>query len=113
VGFTRLGVQSFCNSAYRELWGLQADPAVAETSIIDAIQSWEDLCDPQTDWSEIRDYVLNLQNRKPWETELVLNTGERLLCKIEPVAAGATLMRFSYLPSETRSLPQLKAEAVS
>jgi PAS domain-containing protein len=113
VVFTRLGVQSFCNSAYRELWGLQADPAVAETSIIDAIQSWEDLCDPQTDWSEIRDYVLNLQNRKPWETELVLNTGERLLCKIEPVAAGATLMRFSYLPSETRSLPQLKAEAVS
>lgn len=93
--FSRLGVLTFSNSAYRAQWKCDPDSAFAEITIIDATKDWQEACEPSPIWSELREYVLTLRDRSAWTSELTLTTGETLICHVEPVVAGATMVRFS------------------
>lgn len=92
--FSRLGVLTFSNAAYRERWKCDPDSAFAEVTIVDATRDWRDACQPSPIWSELRDFVLTLRERSGWDAELQTQDGETLICRVEPVAAGATMVRF-------------------
>lgn len=100
--FSRLGVLTFSNAAYRAQWKCDPDSAFAEITIVDATRDWQRECAPSPIWPEIREFVLTLRERSAWDAELVTHDGARLLCTVEPVAAGATMVRFTTLsPGDT------------
>ena len=92
--FSQLGVMTFCNNAYRSMWSFDEDNAYAETSITDATVLWAAECEPCPIWPELREYVTRLTDRAPWDATLVRRDDRRIACRIEPVAAGSTLIRF-------------------
>ncbi|MCT4555112.1 MAG: PAS-domain containing protein [Pelagimonas sp.] len=108
--FSRLGVLTFSNSAYRELWECDPDSSFAEISIVDATAEWTTACHPSPVWGELRDYVLTMQDRQPWDVPLTLRDGRHLQCMIEPVAAGATLVRFTNQSPAQQSVPEQTAK---
>ncbi len=93
--FSRLGVLTFSNSAYRTQWKCDPDSAFAEVTIVDATKDWQAACTPSPIWSELRDFVLTLRDRSAWTVDLTLTNGEAIQCHVEPVAAGATMVKFS------------------
>ncbi|NDV98243.1 PAS-domain containing protein [Salipiger sp. PrR002] len=97
--FSDHGTLSLCNAAYRTLWDDDPDSRVADLSVAEATARWQALCAPSPVWGEIRDFVLCLRERAPWEAHLRLHTGGGLLCRVAPMAGGATLVRFA--PEET------------
>jgi PAS domain-containing protein len=92
--FLQLGVLTFSNAAFRELWKCDPDSAFAELTIMDATQDWQRVCEPSPIWGELRDFVLTYRDRATWDADLRMRDGRRLLCTVEPVAAGATMIRF-------------------
>ncbi len=113
--FSRLGVLTFSNAAYRDQWNCDPDSAFAEITIIDASKDWQESCEPDPIWSDLREFVLTLRERKSWEVKLTSKAGERLLCTVQPVAAGATMVRFSRLhePAEEAARPRKQQRAIS
>lgn len=95
--FSRLGVLTFSNAAYREQWQCDPDSAFAEITIVDATRDWQKACTSSPIWADLREFVLTLRDRQSWTAELELLDGGRLLCTVQPVAAGATMVRFSKL----------------
>ncbi|SDX87809.1 PAS-domain containing protein [Citreimonas salinaria] len=93
--FSQLGVLTFCNSAYREMWKCDPDSAFAEVTIMDATQDWQRACLPSPIWDDLRDFVLTMRERSAWTAPLTMFDGRGLTCAIEPVAAGATMVRFA------------------
>ncbi|WP_375258248.1 PAS-domain containing protein [Citreimonas sp.] len=96
--FSQLGVLTFCNAAYREMWKCDPDSAFAEVTIVDATTDWQRACLPSPIWEDLRDFVLTMRERSSWTAPLTLFDGRSLTCAIEPVAAGATMVRFSREP---------------
>ncbi len=93
--FSRLGVLTFSNAAYRAQWDCDPDSAFAEITIVDATKDWQQACDASPIWPDLREFVLTLRDRQSIGADLVLKTGEPMRCVVQPVAAGATLVRFS------------------
>lgn len=96
VVFSQLGVMTFCNKAYRAMWAFDGGSAFHETSIADATILWTTQCNPCPIWPELREYVTRMTDRAPWDATLTHRDGGQIFCRIEPVSAGATLIRFSY-----------------
>ncbi len=92
--FSQLGVMTLCNTAYRSMWSFEDDSAFSETNITDATLLWAGECEPNPIWPELREYVTQLKDRAAWDAILVRHNGNHISCKIEPVAAGSTLIRF-------------------
>lgn len=104
--FSRLGVLTFCNAAYRKQWKCDPDSAFAEITIVDATRDWQHACEPVPIWPELREFVLTLRDRSAWDAELVTKDGQRMVLLIEPVAAGATMVRFSTLSALQLAEPE-------
>nr|WP_274705673.1 PAS-domain containing protein [Salipiger pentaromativorans] len=106
--FSQLGVLSFCNEAYRRLWGTDPDSAFAEVGIAEATRDWQAACKPSPIWAELRDFVLTLRDRAAWDAELETLAGQHMLCRAEPLAGGATLVRFGQIPALTARQPDMQ-----
>ncbi|MFZ7090974.1 PAS-domain containing protein [Primorskyibacter sp. 2E233] len=111
--FSRLGVLTFSNSAYRELWNCDPDSAFSEMSIVDATNDWQAVCEPSPIWTEMRDYVLTMQDRTAWDAPLQLEDGRNLHCWVEPVSAGATMVRFSFHAKTAEQRPLKESAAIA
>ena len=103
VVFSRMGVLNFSNTAYRHLWGDNPDTSLAETTINEATALWQAGCATSDIWDDLRDYVLRDQDRLPWEATLITVSGKPLYCKAQPVATGASLIRFTDAPPREHS----------
>ena len=97
--FNRTGVLTFCNDAYKHMWKRDPSTAFAETTIVDATQSWREGCAPALIWTELRDFVLQETERAPWDAKLDLRDGTPLSCVVEPLTGGATMVRFVRKPA--------------
>ena len=93
--FSRLGVLTFSNAAYRSRWNCDPDSAFAEITIVDATNDWQQACEPSPIWPGLREFVLTLRERQTWDADLTLKAGGRMRCRVQPVSAGATMVRFS------------------
>ncbi|MDU8910853.1 PAS-domain containing protein [Aestuariicoccus sp. MJ-SS9] len=109
--FSQLGVLTFCNAAYRDLWGCDPDSAFAEMSILDTTRQWQQRCEPSPVWPDLREFVLNIRDRAGWEAELQMRDGTDLTCFVEPVIAGATMVRFQHNARSTRPAQLMIADA--
>lgn len=89
------GTLTFCNAAYRDLWGVDPDSSFAQFTITDASRAWQDKSQPTPVWGELRDFVSARENRAEWRAEVRLRDGERLECAVRPIQSGATMVRFS------------------
>ncbi|SFC62050.1 PAS domain-containing protein [Salipiger profundus] len=98
VVFSQLGHLTFCNAAYRALWGDETEATISATDIAEATRSWQSSCHPSPIWGDLREFVLTLRDRAGWDAEIHTIAGERLFCRAEPLAGGATLVRFSPMP---------------
>ena len=95
VVFSHSGVLTFSNAAYRALWKSDPDGGFAEVTVLEATRHWQSFCAPSPVWGDLRNYVLDGQDRAAWDAELKLANGQTLTCNVEPVPGGATVVRFS------------------
>ncbi len=103
--FSQNGVLNFCNARYNELWRDQRGSAASDTNIVDAARIWQQACQGGPDWRHFRDLTLDPEQRRPWQTGLMLGDGTELLCRVVPVAGGATMVRFSRCDAHIAALP--------
>ncbi|WP_240453716.1 PAS-domain containing protein [Chachezhania antarctica] len=92
--FSSDGALAVSNPAYGKLWGVDPDAGFAQTTVIDAIRTWQDKCRPTPTWGDVRDFVTLRENRSEWSSTAFLRTGEAIWCGVYPVHGGATLVRF-------------------
>ncbi|MEM1075488.1 MAG: PAS-domain containing protein [Pseudomonadota bacterium] len=95
VVFSSAGVVTFCNLAYRELWGVDPDNSFADVTVADALLGWKSLCVDGPDWTALSDFVLTFGDRTPWTLPLDVKDGPALICTVTHIASGATVVRFS------------------
>lgn len=94
VVFSSTGVLTFCNLAYRELWGLDPDNSFADITIADSVQEWKRQCKPGARWAALTDFVRGYGERTSWDMPATLNSGSVLACTVSRIASGATVIRF-------------------
>lgn len=93
--FSSTGVLTFCNRAYRVLWGLDPDNSFADVTINDSILAWQERCAPGTQWTKLVDFVLDFGAKSSWDMPATLSSGDALTCTVSRIAGGATIIRFS------------------
>lgn len=98
VVFSSTGILTFCNLAYRNLWGLDPDNSFADVTINDSVQAWKDLCAPGACWTALPDFVLDFGETSSWEMPATLLTGDGLDCTVSRIASGDTIIRFQKTP---------------
>lgn len=96
--FDPKGILTVCNSAYARHWNVDPDTCIPETTILDATQIWKSAFHPSPVWPDLRDFVTSTTERASWDSELRGKDGRDVLCRIDPICHGATLIRFCLRP---------------
>lgn len=108
--FSNIGIMTFTNLGYQELWGNDPSSALVDTSIVEATRDWQSLCRPSPIWGDLRDFVLNTRERSEWCESIELLDGTLVTCRVVPLANGATLVRFQ--EDATDQLPRIPTKVV-
>ena len=107
------GTLTFCNAAYRSLWGVDPDRSFAQVTVVDATRTWQDQCHATPAWGELRDFVAAREDRAEWRAEVRLRRGGRLDCTVRPIQNGATMVEFAPVAEATGEPgPQAQRAAV-
>ncbi|MFL4469395.1 PAS-domain containing protein [Tateyamaria armeniaca] len=93
--FSSAGVLTFCNSAFREMWNMDPDCSFADVTIVDSIKEWQAQTAPNPAWADIRDFVMKLGERAPWEADVIHLQDGPYTVRLSPIASGATVVRFA------------------
>lgn len=96
--FSQSGQLTFSNKAYDHLWGFQGDTSFIDVTITDAVKLWKDKSLPNPLWQDLHDAVMTLHDRNEWTMPVCLTGQSPMLCKIVPIASGATVIRFMRQP---------------
>lgn len=112
VVFSSSGVLTFCNAAYRKLWGLDPDNSFADVTIADSVHAWKSLCAPGARWAALTDFVLDYGERKSWEMPVLLATGKSLACHVSRIASGATVIRFVLTANGQKPVMRAKVDPI-
>ena len=96
--FSQSGQLTFSNKAYDLLWGFEGETSFAEITISDAVKMWKEKSMPNPLWKDLMDAVMTLQGRTEWTMPVCLTGQSPMVCKIVPIASGATVIRFSRSP---------------
>lgn len=110
VVFSSTGILTFCNLAYRQMWGLDPDNSFADVTIADSVQEWARQCEPGARWAALSDFVLDYGETEAWEMATTLTNGQGLSCTVSRIASGATIVRFSRV-SEPEQKPRRLVQA--
>lgn len=103
--FDPQGTLTVCNTAYADLWNVNPDACIPETTIVEATQSWKSAFHPSPVWPELRDFVTSTTERVSWDSELRGKDGREVICRIDPICHGATLIRFCVRPRQRDAQP--------
>ncbi|WP_299619249.1 PAS-domain containing protein [uncultured Tateyamaria sp.] len=95
VVFSSAGVLTFCNAAYTEMWKLDPDNSFADVTIVDSIKDWQAQCRPDPAWGDMRDYVMKLGDRAPWDARVHHLAKGEFVAQVSPIVSGATVIRFT------------------
>ncbi|MFA8385981.1 MAG: PAS-domain containing protein [Pelagibaca sp.] len=104
--FDPQGTLTVCNTAYADLWSVDPDACIPETTIIEATQSWKSAFHPSPVWPELRDFVTSTTERVSWDSELRSKDGREVVCRVDPICHGATLIRFCFRPRQRDAQPE-------
>lgn len=92
--FNQRGILTLCNDAYKRMWQVDPDTSITDATILEATQDWKSAFHPSPVWPELRDFVTSDTERASWDTELRSRDGREVICRIDPICYGATLIRF-------------------
>ncbi|MEL6809656.1 MAG: PAS-domain containing protein, partial [Pseudomonadota bacterium] len=93
--FSAAGVLTFCNAAFREMWGMDPEGSFADVTIVDSLKEWQAQTLPDPAWADMRDFVMKVGERATWEANVVHKTAGPYTVHLSPIASGATVIRFS------------------
>lgn len=114
VVFSSTGVLTFCNLAYRELWGLDPDNSFADVTINDSVRAWKEDCAPNKLWDGLIDFVLDYGEKTSWDMTASLLSGAEVKCTVSRISSGATVVRFAFMqnnvPAEVKRLSDPQSE---
>ncbi|MDQ2090329.1 PAS-domain containing protein [Marimonas arenosa] len=96
--FSDTGVLTMSNEAFRALWYVDPDTSFAEFTIRDALRQWQTLAAGGPFWERLRDYFGNPNDRSEWFSDVTMNSGDSLECRVAPISGGATLVGFRLRP---------------
>ncbi|TMM52584.1 PAS-domain containing protein [Sulfitobacter sabulilitoris] len=112
VVFSATGIVTFCNAAYRRLWGLDPDNSFADVTIQDSLRDWQKQCAPGTDMTTIGHCVMSVGDRDAFHTSVRRSDGCSLECHVIPLAAAASMVRFQVgAPGSRHQRPVSATEA--
>ncbi|MEP4249728.1 PAS-domain containing protein [Tateyamaria sp.] len=92
--FSSAGVLTFCNSAYRMMWKMDSDCSFADVTIVDSLKEWQNQTAPDPAWADMRDFVMKVGERAPWEADIKHLSQGPYVVRLAPIASGATVIRF-------------------
>lgn len=96
--FASHGEMILSNSAYTNLWSHKTNEGPEKLTVTEASRLWMARSAPTPIWGDLRDFVLHSRQREPWRAEVRLISGERLDCRVQPLAGGSTLVGFAQNP---------------
>ena len=82
------------NAAFEDLWGKHQLDADQQATVIEATRFWQERSRPSPVWGDIRDFVRSRDGRSDWNATITLTSGRHVICHVQPVVNGATLVRF-------------------
>lgn len=92
--FSPTGILLQTNSAYRSLWGVDPEQRITDTSIFEASREWHEGTLPTPVWGDLREYVLDTNDRVEWSAPVVLIDGRVVECRFLPITGGGTQVIF-------------------
>ena len=92
--FSADGTLILTNAAYDRLWDSRPACRPGEIGMQAALRSWLERAQPNPLWHRLRRYVTGAEARVPLETVVQMKDGRHLICRIGPIAGGATLVGF-------------------
>jgi PAS domain-containing protein len=101
--FSPSGLLVFANAAYGQLWH-DAPDANRDSSIAEAVRSWQRGSAVSPVWAEARAFVLETGARTPWKGSARLGDGRLLACRFAALPGGASLIGFAVVPPDRRGL---------
>jgi hypothetical protein len=104
--FSQSGTLTFSNKAYDLLWGCETHSTFADITIKDAVTLWKEKTLPNPMWTDLQEAVMTLEDREPWTMPVCLQGQKPILCKVVPIASGATVVRFSCAPAQALDAPR-------
>ncbi|MFP7569338.1 PAS-domain containing protein [Marivita sp. S2033] len=107
--FSQQGILTVCNAAYKDMWSVDPDTCIEDATITDATQDWKAAFHPSPVWPELRDFVTSTTERASWDSELRSKDGREVICRVDPICFGATLVRFCNAASLRMSSPEKDA----
>lgn len=93
--FSQLGVLTFSNESFRQMWRFDPDSSFAETTVPDVLRIWQSECAPCAAWGGLAAYVTSFGERVPRKAEVLHHQQGRLAFRAEPLSGGATLISFA------------------
>jgi PAS domain-containing protein len=103
VVFSPTGILTFCNVAYRTLWGIDPDSSFADITVGDSIREWKSRAEPGARWTALNDFVLDYGDKETWEMPVQLTDGSKMICAVSRIASGATVVRFLQIQGARQS----------
>lgn len=100
--FSPAGVLVMSNAAYARMWGTDPATTLGEVGAAESMRLWQGQSLPNPIWSDARDFISRIGPRADWTGEAVLQTGQRVTCRFQAIAGGASLVGF--LPLEDTTL---------
>ncbi len=94
VVFSAVGNLSFCNQAYRDMWGVDPDSSFADISIRDSIRLWSQDIGKVPEWDRLQDSVLDLGAHKSWRADLMSKSHGPIELRAAHVSGNSTIVMF-------------------
>ncbi|WP_435257071.1 PAS-domain containing protein [Thioclava sp. FR2] len=109
--FSETGHLVMTNRAYATLWGEDPSVSLVEIGIRSAITGWADRCAPSPIWKDVQDFVATIGDRDQWSSDLRMDDGRGLRCRLVPLEGGATMIGFRVIQAEAPKLTAAKRAA--
>lgn len=100
--FSASGQLGFCNTAFKELWGVEPELSVSEYTLHDALRHWRTNSKKTDVWERLRHHVLDLNPRENWQDEIHLESGQELSLRVVSLNGGFTSVLFATPASNLR-----------
>jgi PAS domain-containing protein len=92
--FSPAGILVMSNEAYSRTWGSEPETMLGEAGVTEALRLWKSMAHPSPHWADLRTLIGAGGPRRAWEGAIELRDGRHMLCRLAPLAGGATLVGF-------------------
>ena len=96
--FSAAGALTTSNTAFRTLWKIDPEAALAEITFRDTLRQWKALARPGPFWERLSAYMDNRSDRSEWFADIAMKDGAPVECRVAPLTGGATLIGFRLRP---------------